>query len=556
MANNFRTPTFFLSSLVLFSYSLIVFSNAANTIKQGQSIGDGETVISSGENFVLGFFSPENSTNRYVGIWYNKVSIQTVVWVANRENPISDTTGVLTIGEDGNLVVLNGSRNPIWSTNASISSNTTATLMDSGNLVLASSDNMTHPGIWESFEYPTDTFLPGMRVTDKHIFVSWKSANDPAKGNYSMGVDLQGSLQIVIWEGSKRIWRSGQWNGLTFAGVPNTRALYLYGFKVTNDEREGKMYLTYTMLNSSEILKFRINWNGSEEQRSWDEERKEWSLVMSQPSNKCEVYNKCGNFGSCSITDSPICICVEGFKPKFIEEWNRGNWSGGCVRKTQLQCQRNSSVEAAKEDGFLKFKRMKLPDFGDSVTVQDTDECEAECLKNCSCGAYAYVIGMGCMIWGRDLVDLQHFQQFGSSLFIRLADSELDPWKKGSKEQSLFVLSKSREFSSHFSGPDDLAWNLWNEGKAMEFMDTSISFSEFEVLRCIHVALLCVQDSAMERPTMSSVILMLESETASLPRPKQPTFTIVRNHTEMDLCTESPEIVSANDVTVTMVFGR
>ncbi|KAJ0429531.1 putative non-specific serine/threonine protein kinase [Helianthus annuus] len=58
------------------------------------------------KKFQMGFFSLENeSERRYVGIWY-AMDPKTVVWVANRDNPLSDSSGVLTIGEDGELKVL------------------------------------------------------------------------------------------------------------------------------------------------------------------------------------------------------------------------------------------------------------------------------------------------------------------------------------------------------------------------------------------------------------------------------------------------------------------
>jgi hypothetical protein len=56
----------------------------------------------------MGFFSPVNLTNRYVGIWYNNVSATKPEWVPNGNNPIADSSGAVTISEDGNLVVLKG----------------------------------------------------------------------------------------------------------------------------------------------------------------------------------------------------------------------------------------------------------------------------------------------------------------------------------------------------------------------------------------------------------------------------------------------------------------
>ena len=88
-----------------------------DTIRSSQSIKDSDYMISNGSVFKLGFFSPVNSTNRYLGIWYSNISAFTVVWVANRQKPLKDSSGVLTISEDGNLVVLNGQKEILWSSN-------------------------------------------------------------------------------------------------------------------------------------------------------------------------------------------------------------------------------------------------------------------------------------------------------------------------------------------------------------------------------------------------------------------------------------------------------
>jgi hypothetical protein len=110
---------------------------AIDTLTSSQSIKDPNYIISNGSAFKLGFFSPVNSTNRYLGIWYNNISMFTVVWVANREKPLKDSSGDLTISEDGNLVVLDGQKDILWSSNVTNSTvNSSAQLLDSGNLVL------------------------------------------------------------------------------------------------------------------------------------------------------------------------------------------------------------------------------------------------------------------------------------------------------------------------------------------------------------------------------------------------------------------------------------
>lgn len=389
-------------------------------------MNDGDKLVSSDGVFELGFFSPENSSFRYVGIWY-KVDVEAVVWVANRDKPVVNKNGVLGIGIDGdsNLVVLDGNRS-LWSSGVSgILSNTSyAMLKDNGNLVLL--NNETRKVIWESFRHPTDTFLPGMRVPvslsmgEVRCFRSWRSAIDPSYGNYSVGIIPNGGPQIVIWDQSeRRRWRSGQWNSLVFTGISNmsNTASFLYGFKLSEPDENETRYFTYEPLNSSALSRFHIGYDGMEQQLRWDENK--WTVLLSQPGNKCDLYNHCGNYATCdNFVSSRTCNCLEGFRPKFEDQWSKGNWSGGCERRTELQCQ---------PDGFKRMRCMKLPDFSNIlVSVNSRDDCRQSCLGNCSCTAYAYVYGIRCMIWVGDLVDVQHIDQSGNlEFFYRLNHSDL-----------------------------------------------------------------------------------------------------------------------------------
>ncbi|MFS8031245.1 putative non-specific serine/threonine protein kinase [Helianthus anomalus] len=128
--------------LLLLCFSLISsFSSGADTIYANQSLSGNQTIISKGENFELGFFKAGNSSNYYIGIWYKKVASNppTIVWVANRETPISDRFISELKIVNGNLVLLNESKLPVWSTNVTTASlkSVIAVLLDDGNLVLS-----------------------------------------------------------------------------------------------------------------------------------------------------------------------------------------------------------------------------------------------------------------------------------------------------------------------------------------------------------------------------------------------------------------------------------
>ncbi|KAM7490242.1 hypothetical protein LguiA_033163 [Lonicera macranthoides] len=70
------------------------------------------------------------------------------------------------------------------------------------------------------------------------------------------------------------------------------------------------------------------------------------------------------------------------------------------------------------------------------------------------------------------------------------------------------------------------AWKMWQDGTPLELMNPTIADSHVrnEMIRCIQMGLLCVQEDVDSRPSMATIVLMLGSETVSLPLPEQPPF--------------------------------
>ncbi|KAI3869009.1 hypothetical protein MKX03_002861, partial [Papaver bracteatum] len=102
------------------------------------------------------------------------------------------------------------------------------------------------------------------------------------------------------------------------------------------------------------------------------------------------------------------------------------------------------------------------------------------------------------------------------------------------------------------------AWKLWNENMMQRLVDPSLLSEhkyEVDIMRCIHVGLLCVQESAKDRPTMSIVLSMLTSEIVNLPPPRQPAF-IERESSTSRSFPETPKPFSINNLTITNVEGR
>ncbi|KAG5561488.1 hypothetical protein RHGRI_004514 [Rhododendron griersonianum] len=416
-------------------------SSATDTLTQSQPISVGQTLISSGQIFQLGFFNSSHSTKQYIGIWYKNISKRRVLWVANRENPLSatDSNSSLTIGSDGNLRILDGNGIPIWETNISLpSNNSMAVLSDEGNLILK--DSVLGLTLWESFKYPVDTFLPGMMIGlntqtgEKRFLSSWRAEDDPSAGKFIAGVSSDTPPQAFIWNGSGSVpyWRSGPWDGYKFIGIQDKFEGYGNGFNKISD-----VYFTYGRYSSSNISFLVVTPSGSWDIVHWDNLSSSWYVSWSEPGHPCDTYGFCGDFGICNKNGAQICGCLKGFVPSSDEEWRKENWSGGCRRDTELLCDKNSSGLSSggvKIDGFLKLSGLKLPDR--YVYLHDMSEsgCEKWCLSNCSCVAYSYVVDIGCMVWaGGGLVDIQQFSSAGEGLFLRLADSELGKDKKKEK---------------------------------------------------------------------------------------------------------------------------
>ncbi|KAJ1285730.1 hypothetical protein BS78_03G299300 [Paspalum vaginatum] len=158
-----------------------------DSISQNQSISDGKFLLSMNKEFMLGFFSPGGSNHRYVGIWYSNDPERTVVWVANRNSPLQDNLGMLKFENSSDLIVSDGRGNSFTVAYGMGVQNVEAAILDNGNFVLRSITNKSMI-IWQSFDSPTDTWLPGMNITvGTKLLTSWKSHYDPAVGDLHFG---------------------------------------------------------------------------------------------------------------------------------------------------------------------------------------------------------------------------------------------------------------------------------------------------------------------------------------------------------------------------------
>ncbi|KAL9297624.1 hypothetical protein ACSQ67_023520 [Phaseolus vulgaris] len=422
-----------LLSTFLFCALFITFSfkhcSATDAITINNFLQDwgGDTLISKGGKFELGFFTPNGSSSgrRYVGIWYYKLTPLTVVWVANRDKPLLDSWGAFGIGEDGNLKLLDRSGKAYWGTNleGSASPHRTVKIMDSGNLIV--SDEVEEQGdhqvkiLWQSFANPTDTFLPGMKMDGNLALTSWRSYEDPAPGNFTF-VHCQGENQYVIWKRSIKYWKSSVSNKFSGSDEMSPAISYLLSnFTLRVSPNDTVPFLTSELYSDSRLVM--THW-GQLKYMKMDSE-KVWLLVWVEPRDRCSVFNACGNFGSCNSKYDSMCKCLPGYKPNSIKSWNGGDFSGGCSRKT------NVCSGDAERATFLSLKMMKVGNPDAQFNAKNEEECKSECLNNCQCYAYSYKgteKDTVCWIWYEDLNNLEEEYEDGCDLHVRVAFSDIE----------------------------------------------------------------------------------------------------------------------------------
>ncbi|KAF7153660.1 hypothetical protein RHSIM_Rhsim01G0040100 [Rhododendron simsii] len=126
----------------------------------------------------------------------------------------------------------------------------------------------------------------------------------------------------------------------------------------------------------------------------------------------------------------------------------------------------------------------------------------------------------------------------------------------------LQIISGKRNNCSHGLHEDlnllDYAYDLWKCGKGMEFMDPSLddTNSSCKLVRCMQIALLCVQENPADRPSMLELSSALKNETVAMNTPKIPAFSIRRNEDEVQASTSQQEIWSVGDASITQMVAR
>ncbi|KAL0387450.1 UNVERIFIED_CONTAM: G-type lectin S-receptor-like serine/threonine-protein kinase [Sesamum radiatum] len=392
-----------------------------DTLIQGDKLNSSSRLVSANRVFTLGFYTPENTNNSYVAVWYTD-GLYYPVWIGNREKPVfTNSTPVLAIDSTGKLIIKHGGGESIELYAGESDKNVSAcTLLDTGNFVArgVSPNGSAGEVLWQSFDHPTDTLLPGMKLGVNHrtgrnwALSSWFGESNPTPGAFTLEWDPNvGSLLIrrrgVVY------WTSG-------------------GLK---DEWG---YLRVKKFENGDFVPDASNWNYNfSSAKNGDEEYFTYSLindpVFTPDTRKVISGWRLDYKGDIFDNDRPGVVLASscyGYKAKGSAA------SKGCALWKQPKCRNSRETFVWRSGNFRPVNGQLVRAVYDSNSSLSLSDCKEICWDDCECAAYDDYGTGGCMYWrGKNLEFEQSLDGSAVKKYVLTASSS-----KGRKKHILIIV--------------------------------------------------------------------------------------------------------------------
>ncbi|XP_058083720.1 putative receptor protein kinase ZmPK1 [Magnolia sinica] len=365
-----------------FTYiALPSLSSSIESLRGGSSLSverPDNILVSPDGTFSAGFH-PIGDNAYFFAIWFNQSTIFTPVWMANRDYPVNGRRSILSLRRDGNLILRDGRRSTIWTTNTTSNSSVQLRLENTGNLILQKSqENVT---LWQSFDFPTDTVLPQQLLTKSSKLISSRSRTNYSSGFYSLYFDNDNILRLL-------------YNGPTISSVywPDPGSVSWNVGRTTYNNSRIAIFDPLGQFHSSDDLKFissdfglgpkrrlTMDFDGNVRLYSLNEKNGTWAVSWQAITRSCTIHGLCGPNGVCNHAPERRCTCLPGFKVK-----DPTDWSQGCEPTFNLSCDTNAS-------SFFSIAKVDYYGYDFNYTENLTlEQCKNICLQLCSCKAFMY----------------------------------------------------------------------------------------------------------------------------------------------------------------------
>ncbi|KAF8024656.1 hypothetical protein BT93_F1740 [Corymbia citriodora subsp. variegata] len=373
-----KNPLLLLCFSVVLPFSLT--SSVRLTLREGSSLSvdkPGDTLASEDGAFTAGFY-PVGDNAYCFTIWFSKPSCSihdcTVVWMANRDQPVNGRSSKLSLRKNGDLALIDADRTVVWNTSTGSSSSccNSLTLRDKQNIVL-----------WQSFNSPTNTLLPLQKLTRNTQLVSSRSKSNFSSGYYRLYFDDDNLLRLlfdgpniasVFWpDPTVRIWDTGR------SSYNDSRVAMLdpYGNFTSSDELK---FLTsdYGARVQRRLI---VDYDGNVRVYSWSKGEK-WSVSWQAQFKLCSIHGTCGPNSMCTYhpREGRSCICAPGYEREDISDWTKG-----CKAKFNSFCDHKVETEFVElpHADFVGYDKGFFPNW-------TLGRCKQLCLDLCDCSGFQY----------------------------------------------------------------------------------------------------------------------------------------------------------------------
>ncbi|XP_024523559.1 G-type lectin S-receptor-like serine/threonine-protein kinase At1g34300 [Selaginella moellendorffii] len=362
----------------------------------GDKLGAGQPPwMSLNSTFAFGFHTSDGIGELFtLAIWHQRTG--TVVWEATEaliKNGSTTEKPKIKVGKTGELelketgLIVTDKSMTVWLVRCENCSIATASLEETGNFVLLdrSSDR-----IWQSFDFPTDTLLPGQELRGNTSLVA---------GKYRLSMNRRG-IELYFQDYlNQSYWGiiNKQLNTSESTMTSTPKFTFSIDGHLAFFDANGSSWYRYKFDNAqkypidlgdtSVIRRLTLEKNGMLRSYSCGSGEKRWRVVWQSALLECEIFGTCGAFGLCGYKPRKSCSCPPGFHAVDSSE------SAGCVRNFPLSCSSGNATSSASK--MVEVQRaMYVGNLLQQLSKDpiSLEQCKVSCLKDCRCLGATYML--------------------------------------------------------------------------------------------------------------------------------------------------------------------
>jgi predicted Ser/Thr protein kinase len=350
----------------------IVLNNLYDGRNDGSSFAAGFYCMAPCDSFLFAVYIVH--ANSGGGITSPAVGMAQVIWAANRDRPVRENA-TLSLNADGGLVLQDFDGSLVWSANSSGKAVAGLEVTRSGNLVLLDDNNVT---VWQSFDHPTDSLVPGQILAQGMRLTPNASANNWTVSNQLYLTVLADGLYGFAGSSPPQLYYSKGYtvtpaaNRKTYMTLKNGSLVISASSNVTVAELNMEPGMAYIRLESDGHLKMYQFGAGG------------WQMVQDifdGQIDDCAYPTVCGEYGICV---SGQCTCPIGGNATYFKQIDDRRINFGCTPVIPISC---GSMPDHQLIALSNISYFNYIDPKAALPQIDEESCKKACLRNCSCKA-------------------------------------------------------------------------------------------------------------------------------------------------------------------------